>query len=226
MNLYIRQKGENPMKYLLNFSVVVIAVGALTGCSMYSPSSINENPVQVSEERVTNDIAVIDADDAFIASLARHYTKHSGSPMDIVVTYDPKSRANTAMWATSKVSDIVGGLREYGVDNVSAKILPVNSQGSDARLLVSYNSFNAHAPKGCDVEMAGMNGDLKRADPDYKLGCAIDTMIARQIAKPAHLLGRGAVGGAKDGRSATNIVDIYRAGAQNKSLDGYNASDD
>ncbi len=216
------------MKYLLNFSVAFLALGALAGCNMYSAGSINENPIRVSEEMVTKDVLISDIDDAFIGSIARHYTKHSGSPMKIIVTYDPKSRSNTAMGATNEVSDIVSNLRDYGVTNVDAGILPVKSQGSDSKLIISYNSFNAHAPEGCDALMSGMNGDLNGRDSnaDYKMGCSIDTMLARQVAKPSHLLGRGNSGQGYDGRSATNIVDGYRTGAQNKSLEGMSASDD
>ncbi len=213
------------MTYLLNISVAFLAVGILSGCSMYSPSSVNETPVRVSEEISTYDIAVLDIDDAFINSLARHYSKHGGSPMEIVVTYDPKSRSNTAMHATNKAAGIVSDLRGSGVSSVKAGILPVNLQGNDSRLMVSYSAITAHAPKGCDVAMDGMDGNLKGTNPDYKMGCAIDTMLVRQIAKPAHLLGRGATSQTSDGRAAVYVVDGYRSGAQNESLEGFDASD-
>ncbi len=215
------------MKYLLNISVAFLAVGALSGCSMYSPSNINETPIRVSEELSVTNAVISDIDDAFISSLARHYSKHGGGAMDIVVTYDPKSRSNTAMGATNKAADIVNNLRGYGVSNVRAGILPVNDQGEDSRLVVSYKSFNAHAPKGCDgASMDGLDGNLKGDVADYKLGCAIDTMLARQIAKPEHLLGRGAVKQTSDGRAAVYVADGYSAGSQNKPLKGLSASDD
>ena len=225
MKFIYKAKGKNPMKSLLNIGVAFISLGALSGCNMYMPSMITENRVQVSEEKVTHDVLVMDIDDKFMGSLARHYTKHSGSPMNVVVTYDPKSRSNTAMQASNKASSIVGVLHDYGVTDINASILPIKSQGSLSHLLVSYNSFNAHAPKGCDVVMPGMDGYIE-SDKDYKLGCSTKTMIARQVAKPSHLLGRGATGDATSGRSATNIVDGYLSGAQNDQLEGLSASDE
>ncbi len=216
------------MKYLLNISVAVVAVSALSGCGidMYSPSTMTENQVQVSEEIITRDVLISDVDDKFIANLARHYTKHGGGDLEMVVTYDPKSRVNTAMTASNNAADIIGSLHGYGISDVSIGILPVRAQGSMSHFVVSYNSFNASAPKGCDVAMPGMNGELKGADLDYKLGCATKTILARQVAKPAHLLGRGATGASSEGRSAVNIVDGYRSGAQNEALGGQSATDD
>ena len=224
MKFIYKVKGKNPMKYFLNIGVAFVSLTMLAGCNLYTQSYATQNRVQVSEENVTHDVLLFDADDAFIGTLARHFTKHGGGAMDLMVTYDPKSRSNTAMHATNKAADIVAALRDYGVVDIDAGVLPVKAQGSNSRLLISYNSFNAHAPKGCENTMPGMNGYIE-SDKDYKLGCSIETMLARQVAKPSHLLGRGAVGGNTDGRSATNIVDGYRSGAQNVSLEGESASD-
>lgn len=217
-------KGDNPMKYILNAGMAFLSL-SLVGCNLSEPTTLNDSQIRVQEEMLMRDVALSDVDESFIGSLARHYTKHGGGAMDLIVTYDPKSYRNTAMGATNKISDIVSALRDRGVVNVNASIMPINAQGDLPRLLIAYNSFTAHAPKGCEEMMPGMNGRPVGGGAEYKLGCSIDTLMARQVAKPQHLLGRGATGAATDGRSAANIVDLYRMGAENKELGGESATE-
>lgn len=227
---FMYSKGSNPMKYLLNAGIAVISlvsVGALSSCNLYESGRITENKIQVREDVVTRDVALASVDDAFIADLARNYTKYSsGEDIDLIVTYDPSSREATAMKAMNSISQISGELRSRGIDNINAEVLPVNSLGDEARLLISYNAYSAHAPEGCDSMMPGLDSDtrLVNIDRDYKLGCSVQSLVARQVAKPSHLLGQGAKGGNTDGRAAANVVDYYRAGAPNAPLNGESAS--
>lgn len=221
-------KGDNLMKFILNATVAFLSM-SLVGCGdrdLYEPTTLHDTQIQVQEEMLTYDVALYEVDDAFIGGLARHYTKHGGGAMDLIVTYDPKSYRNTAMVATNKISDIVSSLRDFGVVNVNVGIMPIKVQGDESRLLITYNSFTAHAPEGCDEMMPGMNGRPVGRGAEYKLGCSIDTLIARQIAKPQHLLGRGATGEPTDGRSAANIVELYRTGAENQELGGESVTDE
>ncbi len=213
------------MKYFLNAGVAILSL-SLAGCNLYAPPSLSENVVQVREETFTKDVLVSEVNNGFIGAVARNYTKYGNGKMDLIITYDPKSYRNTAMTATNKMSDIVSAFRDYGVNNVNAGIMPIKSQGEEARLLISYDALSAHAPKGCDEVMPGINGSTVEYNENYKLGCSIETMVARQVAKPAHLLGRGATGEPTDGRAASNIVDAYRAGEQNDSLEGESATED
>lgn len=220
-----KYKGKNTMKFILNASMAFLSM-SLIGCNLHEPSTLSDRKIQVQEEVLTHDVSILDVDDVFLSRLARHYSKHGGGAMDLIVTYDPKSYRNTAMNATNEISDIVTSLRDLGIANVNANILPIKGQGDYAHLLVTYNSFNAYAPEGCEEMMPGMNGRPVGTGAEYQLGCSIETMIARQVAKPQHLLGRGAVGGPTDGRSASNVVDLYRMGTENKDLDGQQATDE
>ncbi len=212
------------MKRVFSTAIAFLSFG-ITGCNtMYSPPTITENRVQVREESVFEDVALYHVNDEYLAALAAHYDRHGGSPMDLIVTYDPRSYRNTAMKATNKVSDIAGALRGHGVDNLKPSVLPVKGQGDEARLIISYNAYSAHAPKGCPDYMPGLDGGPLDDNPDYKIGCSVETLMARQVARPADLLGRGASDMDTDGRSATNIVDLYRSGIQNPSLEGQSAS--
>ncbi len=200
---------------------------SVAGCmDLYEPPTISDDPIQVKEESFIQDIAVGDVDNEYISALARHYTKHGISPIDIIVTYDPRSYRNTAMMATNIAADIARSLRDYGVTNVKAGVMPVKSQGDEARVLINYNSYIALAPKGCDYNMLNRGNSALENDPEYKLGCSIDTMLSRQIARPADLLGRGAQEDASDARPVANKVDLYRTGELNKPLEGESATDE
>ena len=223
----IRGKRKNPFRCLVKACVAVLSIG-LSGCmDLYEPSTINENPIQVKEEAFLQDVPVVDVDEEYIRVLAHHYKRYGSSSMDILVTYDPHSKDNTAMNATNKVADIAGILRDiYDVKNVKAGIMPISSQNEAPRLLVSYDSLSAHAPRGCDGMLPGLEGRPMEDDSRYKLGCSIATFKTRQVVRPADLTGHGVDNPNTEGRSASNIVDYYRSGAQNEALGGETASED
>jgi pilus biogenesis lipoprotein CpaD len=141
----------------------------------------------------------------------------------MTVTYDPRSYRNTAMMASQEAARLSDRLRSMGVDQINANILPVNEQGDEARLLVSYNAYTAHAPKGC-TSMPGMSDRVIEDNENYKLGCGIETMIAKQVARPKDLLGQENTDTYTEGRSTSNIIEDYRYGAKNEPLDGESAS--
>jgi|GEM_PF-449312 len=221
------QKHKNPFKVMAKACVALLSIG-LSGCmDLYEPPSVNDKSIQVKEEAFLQDVPVADVDDTYIRTLAHHYNRYGASTMDLLVTYNPHSKDNTAMNATDKVGDIAEVLRGvYDVNNVKAGIMPIASQNEAPRLLVSYDFLSAHAPKGCDGMMPGLEGRSLEDDSKYKLGCSIDTLVARQVSRPADLLGRGSAGQTTEGRSAANIVDVYRSGVENEPLNGQTASED
>ncbi len=215
---------ESKMKNLFGMGIALFSLG-LGGCmDMRSPTTISENSVQVREEAMFEDVAIYNVNDEYLRAVARHYERYSGSVMDVIVTYDPRSYRNTAMKANDKLAGISQKLKKFGVLQMETGVLPVKGQGDDARLIVSYNAYSAHAPKGCDSMMPGMNGSELGDDKNYKLGCTSQTLLARQVSRPKDLLGRGSVDQDTDGRAASNIVGLYRTGAQNASLDGESAT--
>ncbi len=216
-------KGKNSMKHLFKAGIAFISL-TLVGCNLHTPTAVTQQPFQIHEEVMTHDVLLADVDDAFIDGLAKHYAKHGGSTMDLILTYDPKSYRNTAMNASNNLADVAQKLRRHGVIDVDASVMPIKSQGDSAHLLVSYTAVTASVPKECENMLSGMDGSAVEADRDYKLGCSIKSMTARQVAKPADLAGRELADHETDGRSATNIVDRYRSGAPNASLDGQSAT--
>lgn len=212
-------------KNMKTFLAMACMAAPLTACStdMYAPGSLNENRVQVQEQGFSENMMLDDVNDAYIQALARHYTKHGGGGMDLTVTYDPKSYRNTAMKASQSAARLVSALRDQGVSDVKTNILPVQEQGDDAHVLISYESYTARAPDGC-TSMPGLDNSVVEYSKDYKLGCGVEMMMAKQVARPRDLMGQENTNTTSEGRSASNIVEVYRYGSQNESLDGESAS--
>lgn len=215
-------------KFLFGAGVVSLSL-SLMSCvggqiDMYQEGALNDERVQVQGQDFQDDISVADADEGYLKGLAAHYRKYGSGLMDVVVTYDARSYRNTAMKASEQAARISKVLRANGVNDLDVNILPIKGAGDESRIFVRYEGYTAHAPKGCDHLMPGADGDAVEYDPDYKLGCTIESMLARQVARPADLMGNGVQGQTTDGRAATNIVDLYRSGAPNEPLEGEQAS--
>lgn len=218
------------MKNLSHFSLLCGVALALSACGkdkLHAPSAMLQDArLQVEEKNFSDNVALSDVDDSYIHGLSHHYVRHGGSTMELIVTYDPKSYRNTAMAAGVKAGDFAEALRKRGVHDIESSILPIMGQGDDGRLVVSYMSHSAKAPKDCDQMMPGMNDDELRDNVDYKMGCSVNTLIARQVSRPSDLLGRGNLDTVTDGRASANIIEAYRTGARNEPLEGETASDE
>jgi type IV pilus biogenesis protein CpaD/CtpE len=110
-------------------------------------------------------------------------------------------------------------LRLSGVKNVTTRIMPVSGHGTASAVEISFATVKAQPPAGCTV-MPGVEDRGTFIASDYKSGCTVDTLLSRQIARPADLKGREGLDAA-NGRRQTNIVESYRAGVGNSSLGGY-----
>lgn len=211
------------IRVLLAGAAVTFAPVVLSGCEMYAPGTLSTEKIQVREEPYFLDISAREASDDLAARVAHHHARHSDGPMRVTVTYDPQNYRNTAMMATQKAADMARALRGRGVAQVESDILPVTGQGDESRVLISYDAYTAHAPSNCGT-LPGIESNVVEPNEDYKMGCTVQTMIARQVARPKDLEGQGDAGVNTDGRSATNIVDLVRSGAENKELGGESAS--
>jgi type IV pilus biogenesis protein CpaD/CtpE len=204
--------------------VLAVSTFFVSGC-MYEPDHFTTERVQVEEKPFSDTIAASQFDIGAAEAMATHYRKHGDGPLELVIAYDPKSPHATAMKAADEGARLSKLLRQNGVQEVKTSIMPVADGGDEMKALFSYNAVNALAPKDCTL-MRGVDTRTIEADKDYKLGCTIETMYARQIARPKDLKGQGANDLTTDGRRASNIVEGYRSGVQNKPLEGENASGD
>ncbi len=216
------------MKHTKSFIVSVLSLALLGVCGcediVHEPTKLSEKKVRVQEEQVFEEIPVSDMHENAIAALSEHYKRSGAGSLDLSVTYDPHSPTATAMMASSEAARIAGLFRDNGLTVTGANIMPVKDLGSQMQALVSYSSFEALAPEDCEV-MPGLKHTNIEPEEDYELGCSINTVFAKQIARPKDLADRSAEPGNADGRRATSVLEPYRAGVRNEPLGGETASE-
>lgn len=209
------------MKKIL-FTLPLIASFALIACTQTTPSMMNVSPVELSHETVVEQINVTQINDHMLASIANHHRKSSNGPLELTMTYDPKSRDFTAMSAVNELKKVSKALRYKGVRDMITQTLAV-PEGNPS-LMVSYDTVTAHAPSDCDP-MPGLENNLTGRDlGDYKFGCGVESLIARQIARPSDLEGNVTLA-KRDARRDANVVESYSAGVPREPLVGIERED-
>jgi len=197
------------MKQLVYLTIALLGCTALTGCQQSTPSMMNTSRVELATQTGVDQVPVAKVNDAYLSALASQYGRYGAGPVDLTVTFDPSSKKYTAMKAVNDLSNISAALARKGIANVRTSTLPVGGQDTPT-LMVSYDMTMAQAPSSCG-NMQGMydyqtSGDLG----DYRFGCGIEQMVARQVSRPSDLQGRGTAD-MGDGRRATNVSEAYRA---------------
>lgn len=212
------------MRHLGWLGMTVALAGACA--PMSTPSMMSENKIQLVHETAIEQIPVQEIDDVTLTLLADDYRRYGKGPMELAMVYDPRSTNYTAMKARNQLNNIEKNLKARGVHHVNIRTMPVE-EGQPA-LLVSYESFQAAAPKDCHT-MPGVDGYQTTRDiAHYRFGCSTESLVARQIARPADLMGRAGDTTPSDGRRATNIVEEYRnygPGDANEQLESFGADD-
>jgi pilus assembly protein CpaD len=197
---------------------VVMCLGIVSCSRMYKEGTISPNRVQVAQENYAQEFDISGSYAAQVQSVSSHYRRHGDGTLGLTVAYNPNMRGQGAMEATQKAAEIANKLRSDGVRDVKTDILPVADLPA-MRALVTYTSFNALPPKDCTM-LSGYNDRDVKTDMDYKMGCTVETIIAKQISRPADLMGRELDRTHMDARGVSNQVNEVRAGAKNSSLGG------
>lgn len=209
------------MKIVMAASVAVF----LSACSMdVDTYSVTKQKVELHSETHSMRVPTGSLDKAGLMGVVDHYSHYGDGPVEITVLYDPSSKKNTAMNATNETDRIASFLKRKGVTQVNADTLPISGQGDVSETLISYDTVTAHAPAEC-MTSGGLDGKQTAADEDYIHGCNIETMLSRQIANPRDLAGREGLGDAGSGRRQANVVEGYKTGVPNDSLDGESSSE-
>lgn len=187
----------------------VLSVALLAACAPQStPSMMNTNKVQLQHQVAVQQVPLADINDVTLTLIADDYRRYGHGPLDLTMVFDPKSSGFTAMQARNRVREIETNLKERGIRTINVRTAAVD-QGKPS-LMVSYESYQAQAPENCHT-MPGVDGyQTTRHIGDYRFGCTTESLLARQIARPADLMGRGADGMPSDGRRAANIVEEWR----------------
>lgn len=209
---------QNNKTYL---SLMFGAVMALSACTQTTPSMMNTSRVELSRETKMEQIPLEQVNDANMKTLAYQYHKYGSGPIDLVMTFDPKSKEFTAMRAVHTLNKVQSTLKRNGVKNMSAETMAV-PEGNPS-LLVSFDTVTAHAPSECDP-MPGMEYLTDRELGNYQFGCGVETAFAKQIARPADLEGNSEMG-SRSARRDGNIIEGYSAGEPRPALHGIERAD-
>lgn len=215
---------------LLLFASVLCVMPLLSACSVESKSWVNDKRVEIHEDQFNDTFETASLDDATLRAIAVHYNRFGNGPLLAEVSYDPKSRKNGAGAAKAAAKRIDTVLRQNGVHDVQIGTTPVNGSGDVSKTLVTFAALTAHAPAGCPM-MPGYNGfgDMPEnadGEPDYRYGCTVETLIARQVTRPSDLLGKSGFETDADGHRQTNVMSRgYYGLKSNPDLDGESASD-
>lgn len=207
-------------------ALIVVLGLSVSSCSrkLYEEGNLTQSRLQVEETKFSETIDAAEFDARYASALGLEYEAGGQGPVHLSVLYDPQSRTNTAMRASQEAPRIAGLMRENGIQDIKADIIPVKGLGDQAQAMISFTSYVAHGPKDCGL-LPGFNDTDVGFQEEYKLGCTVETVMARQVARPKDLAGNAADYETSDGRRASNIVDVNRSGVQNKPLQGQTASD-
>jgi type IV pilus biogenesis protein CpaD/CtpE len=197
------------MKSTTTLLVALMGCVVMAGCQQSTPSMMNTSRVELSTQTGIDQVPVSKINDGYLSALASQYGRYGEGPIDLTVSYDPSSKSYTAMKAVNQLSFLSEALAKKGLNNIRTATLPVDGQ-AEPTLMVSYDMVTAQGPADCG-NMEGLYSNTTSRDVgDYRFGCGVEQMLARQVSRPADLRGRGTVDQA-DGRRASNVSEAYRA---------------
>jgi len=211
------------------FTLALCSTALLGACAkdpwLMEGSSLAPLKMQLVEDRhiVKKPLAEFGEQDAVTA--AETYNKSGAGPVYVVVAYNDQGKGMD--YDAKAASDMLRGtLLRNGVagEDIVTSMVPLETQTPVA--LIAFNTLRAAAPENCG-EMPGMYelpGQPKHFD--YKIGCGVHDLMARQVADPRDLEGRAGVDGASDGERLANIVsNDYRTGEARDFLPSYIVSE-
>lgn len=212
--------------------LALTAVILLSGCSVQSETWVNQaGRAQVTEDQFADYLETSKLNPSTLQSISSYYQRFGNGPMNVVVAYDPLSKTNTVSKAEKALGIIRKGLFQNGVRNINAISSPVKGSGDISTTLVSFPALTASAPASCGT-MPGYKDPSQdipndtNIKPPYGYGCTIETLLAKQVARPSDLM--GAQGGSitSDGRRAERVLSTrgYYGDSENQKLEGESVS--
>lgn len=198
------------MNKATKYTTLMIGCAVLAGCfPQNTPSMVNTSRAELVSEGLVDQVPLKHVNDGYLSMLASQYGRYGEGPVDLTMMYDPASKTNTAMRAVNELGGITEKLRRKGIHNVRTATLPMNGQ-AEMMLMVSYDTVSAQGPSNCGTMQGLEDGRTDRDLGNYRFGCSVEQMLARQVSRPADLRGRGTAD-AGDGRRAANVSEAYGA---------------
>ncbi len=214
------------MKKISPLFLCALASLTVSACTFEQPTWTNGDRVEVHQGDFTDTFKTDELDQATLHAIANQYYRYGNGPMNVAVTYNPQSRVNTAPRARSELSRIEKALQSEGVRDLQSSVLSSDNTDDRSTTIVTFAALTAQAPAGCTM-MPGYDSptqvpnSAEKINPDYKLGCSVETLISKQVARPGDLLGRPGFETDADGRRQEKVLNRgYYGTVSNAPLQG------
>lgn len=207
---------------VLMLGSVLMTLSACSGV-LYAPTGFNvdRRPHLVQSDYVQY-LAVDSINDRVLDDLVEDYNRFGMDVPSITVTYHPDDRNFGARNARNKADWLKSELRTRNLANVEIDTLPVQHIADAGQILLTYQQVEARVDEECtQLDQIGSAGaDIDRS---YGFGCSIEQQMAKQIHRPADLLGKGGLSPVPASRTLATLGP-YRYGVPNQALGGERAS--
>lgn len=188
------------------------AVALLSGCSVESETWVSQaGRVEVHEDQFTDTFETAKINKGTLHAIGDYYDRFGNGPMNVVVSYDPQSKINSLTYAQTSLHAIQTGLSKAGVADLRGTVSAMRGSGDISTTLISFPAITAAAPKGCgmmpgyDDPSANIPSDTN-IKPPYGYGCTVESLLAKQVARPSDLLGKQGFETNGDGRRAERVL--------------------
>lgn len=203
--------------------ILLACVSPLAACAPDKPwlmeeTNLSPAPMRIVESRHIVKKPLSQVTQADLQEAARIYDRNGAGPMYLVVAYKEQGKGHML---DGKAGNIVSGLQSSGVNSkdIVSSIVPLETD--QPVMLIAFDTLEARGPKGCTETPSLDRLPGTTEDYDYKLGCGVNNLMAKQIANPRDLNGVAGLGGSNDGERAANVVRTYRTGEANDFLPNY-----
>ncbi|MCB9989622.1 MAG: hypothetical protein H6868_09890 [Rhodospirillales bacterium] len=208
---------------ILGLAVIgFMALPGLSACSLDTETAINQKHIELHNDIYNETFPTGSLTPDMLLAMSDDYERYGEGPLEIVITYDPKSKKNTAMKAADAVAKLASDMQKAGIRNVNTDLMPVEGSGEESQTMIGYLTVTAQEPEGCQF-MGGVDGETTKINADYEYGCTTEMLLARQIYRPKDLRGNDARPDAY-ARRRGNVTYPYSFGVPNQPLEGYSAS--
>jgi type IV pilus biogenesis protein CpaD/CtpE len=179
---------------------------------------MNAQPLRVVDESIIDQMYLSDVNDTTLNNLADYYLNNSTGTLDLTATYDPASKYFGSKSAQHELGHIVEDLNKKGVTNIASSVMAV--PGNKPMLIITYESAVVLPPSDCGETPGLKDYQTGRFIGDYKFGCGVETMFAKQISDPNDLYGTDGLGGQSSARRAAIVVEGHASATPNQPLEG------
>ena len=221
------------MTRTLKILLCVTVLTQVSACSIDEPTWVSSSRVEVHEEGFSDTFDTTSLDKGMLRAIGVNYYRYGNGPMDVTVSYNKNSGSNSQQRASSEAKRIESELKRNGVRNLRVGTAPNENTGDVSKTRISFPALTAKPPQDCGLmpgyvdAQTGTPEDAEGGPKGYAMGCTIETMMAKQIARPGDLLGRPGFETNADARRQEAVI-WQRGYYGNKSFDplnGESASD-